>query len=76
MTHPADDAPRGAGGDFEIVIAADGRVIFRTATAEMLELARALSPEDPELPRRGPRARRPQEGEASGSRAARGKRGA
>ncbi len=46
MKKSAEPAPEGAGGEYEIVIAADGRVLFRTQTAEMLEIARALAPED------------------------------
>jgi hypothetical protein len=69
MTERRDGAPVSTGGEFEIVIAGDGRVIFRTATAEMLEVARALAPEDPKLRRRGPRARRRQEREADENRA-------
>jgi hypothetical protein len=64
-----DGAPVSAGGEFEIVIAGDGRVIFRATTAEMLEVARALAPEDPELRRRGPRARCRQERETDENRA-------
>ena len=55
MTRSAEDAREGAGGEFQIVIAEDGRVIFRTATADMLELALALAPDDPKLQRRAAR---------------------
>ena len=68
----ARDHARERGDEFEIVIAGDGRVIFRTATAEMIDVARALAPEDPRLQARGARARRVQRGKADENRAAGG----
>jgi hypothetical protein len=56
------DPPASSAGAYEIVIAEDGRVIFRTATAEMMELARTLAPDDPQLRRRGQKRRAAAEG--------------
>ena len=63
MKHDTDATPTPPAGEYEVVVAEDGRVIFRTATAAMLEVAHALAPRDPGVRRRRPRRRAQSEGE-------------
>ncbi len=57
MTEDSKEKTPGEEAALEIVIRSDGRVAFRTFTEEMLKLALALAPDEPDLAARAARLR-------------------
>jgi hypothetical protein len=61
MTQDSSEKTSRGEAPLEIIIRSDGRVAFRTFTEEMLKLALALAPDEPDLVARAARLRQSRE---------------